>query len=216
MSKVTLSAAVAFGVLIGSVGVLAAAGTRGGAATSAAVAEAPASLGLPTSAAGDYAADAVHSSVVFRVTHAGVTNFYGRFNKMDGQFTLADNPSDLNFNFRISTESIDTNSADRDRHLRSPDFFNTAQFSEARFVSTGVAAGAGDTHKLSGDLTLNGVTKPITADLKITGTGEFRGKQVAGFEARFAIDRREFGITTYDGPIGAEVHVVVSVEGVKQ
>ncbi len=171
---------------------------------------------FPASAVGDYAADNVHSSVMFKTTHAGVTNFYGRFNSMTGEFTIAENPADSTFEFSIDTTSIDTNSTNRDDHLRSPDFFNTEQFDTATFTSTGIVASDDGPHTLNGDLTLNGETKAIEAHLTFTGTGEFRGKQVAGFEAVFTIKRSEFGITTYLGPIGDEVTVTIAVEGQKQ
>ncbi len=171
---------------------------------------------FPASAVGDYSADNVHSSVMFKTTHAGVANFYGRFNSMNGEFTIAENPTESTFEFSIDTTSIDTNSTNRDDHLRSPDFFNTEQFDTATFTSTGIVGSDDGPHTLKGDLTLNGETKAIEADLTFTGTGEFRGKQVAGFEAVFTIKRSEFGITTYLGPIGDDVTVTIAVEGQKQ
>ena len=171
---------------------------------------------LPASAVGEYAADSVHSSVIFQTTHAGVTNFYGRFNKLSGGFSLAENPVDSTFEFTIDTASVDTANGNRDNHLRGPDFFNAEQFPTATFKSTGITAAADGPHTLKGDLFLNGVTKPIEAELTLTGTGEFRGKPVAGFEAIFTINRSDFGITYGIPGIGDEVTVTVAVEGVKQ
>ncbi len=205
--------------LLVAAGTLTAVGLRPAAeASAAALAEArlPVIEAFPAEAVGTYATDAVHSSVIFRTTHARVANFYGRFNSMDGTFVLAENPADSTFTFSIDTTSIDTNNANRDDHLRSPDFFNVEQFDEATFTTTGIEPADEGPHTLKGDLTLNGVTKPIEADLTFTGTGEFRGSQVAGFEAVFTINRSDFGITTYLGPIGDEVTVIVAVEGKKQ
>lgn len=171
---------------------------------------------LPASAAGTYIADAVHSSVLFKTTHAGVANFYGRFNEMAGSFVLAENPAESTFEFTIQTASVDTNNNGRDDHLRNPDFFNVSQFPTSTFKSTGITPAAEGPHTLHGDLTLNGVTKPINAQLTFTGTGEFRNTPVAGFEAVYTIKRSDFGITTYLGPIGDEVTVTVAVEGRKQ
>lgn len=171
---------------------------------------------FPTEAVGSYATDNVHSSVIFRTTHAGVANFYGRFNTIEGTFTLAENPAESTFNFTIQTESVDTGNQGRDDHLRNPDFFNVKQFPTATFVSTGIVASADGPHTLNGNFTLNGVTRPISADLTFTGTGTFRNHQVAGFEAVFTIKRSDFGITTYLGAIGDEVTVTVAVEGRKQ
>ncbi len=198
-------AALCIGTLIGSGGMLAAFATSP---------DREQGFSLPSGAAGDYTADPVHSSVIFSIKHADVTNFYGRFNGKSGTFTLADNPADMAFSFTIDTSSVDTGIEGRNDHLRGPDFFNVQQFPEATFESTSVAAGEGGEFKLNGDLTLNGETHPISADLELTGTGEFRGRPVAGFEARFKISRSDFGMSY--GGLSDEVLVIVSIEGGKR
>lgn len=174
------------------------------------------------SALASYSVDRVHSNVVFNVRHAGVANFYGRFNDFDGSFTFdPESPSNGSFDFTVQTSSIDTGNRNRDDHLRNADFFNARQFPTITFKSTGIRE-AGDGFELTGDLTMMGETKPVTAELDWIGTGSFRGKDVSGFEARFNIKRTDFGMDTYVAPDGGEggglgntVNLIVAVEGVR-
>lgn len=176
-------------------------------------------------AAPSYALDEVHSGVVFSVRHAGVSNFHGRFNSLKGSFTF--DPSDLSsasFSAEIPVASVDTGNEKRDEHLKAADFFNARQYPVATFESTSVSTTDEDgVFDLAGDLTLHGVTKPIEAKIHWIGTGTFRGKDVAGFDATFSIKRSDFGITTYlapdggeDGGLGNTVKISIFVEGVKQ
>ena len=172
-----------------------------------------------------YGVDGVHSGVIFSVRHAGVSNFRGRFNKLNGSFTFdpAD-PTAGSFSAEIPVASVDTGNEKRDEHLQAADFFNARQFPVASFESS--AIGVTDTpgvYSLAGDLTMHGVTKAIEAELHWIGTGTFRGKDTAGFDAKFSIKRSDFGITTYLAPDGGEggglgntVELTIFVEGVKQ
>jgi polyisoprenoid-binding protein YceI len=170
-----------------------------------------------------YAADKVHSSIVFKIRHGGVANFYGRFNDMDGEIHYnAESPTDTRMAFTVKTASVDTNSKSRDEHLRAADFFNARQFGEIKFVSTGITK-SGDGHVLNGDLTLQGETRPISATLSSIDTGSIRGKDALGFEARFEIKRSEFGMTKYLAPDGGEggglgntVELIVAVEAIAE
>jgi polyisoprenoid-binding protein YceI len=176
-------------------------------------------------AAPTYAVDGVHSGVVFSVRHAGVSNFHGRFNELKGSFTFdpAD-PFSASFSAEIPVASVDTGNGKRDEHLQAADFFNARQFPMASFASTAVSAtDRAGVFALEGDLTLHGVTKPVEAQIHWVGTGSFRGKEVAGFDAKFSIKRSDFGITTYLAPDGGEggglgntVDITIFVEGVKQ
>lgn len=167
-----------------------------------------------------YKVDKVHTSVIFGIRHQGVTNFYGRFNEIDGEFSFdPENPGAGSFNFTIATNSVDTGNSDRDRHLRQADFFNSRQFPQITFRSTEVRR-SGDKFELVGDLSLHGVTKRITAEMDWIGTGSIRGTPAAGFETRFRIKRSEFGMTTYlaadggeGGGLGNTVNLIVAVEG---
>jgi polyisoprenoid-binding protein YceI len=174
------------------------------------------SLGIAAQAADTFKIDPVHSSVVFSVTHFG-TNFYGRFNDVKGTvvFDQAD-PSKSSVDLTIPVESVDTKNEKRDQHLKNADFFNAKQFPVMTFKSTKVE-GSGDTYKVTGDLTLHGVTKPLTLEIKKGGEakgmeGEIRG----GGETKFAIKRSDYGMNFMQGPLGDEINIVVSLEGVKQ
>ena len=166
----------------------------------------------PTALAADsFTLDPVHSSVMFRIEHMGVSNFYGSFNDVSGSYTLGENPS---FNFTIKTESIDTRNEGRDKHLKSPDFFNAVEFPTITFKSTSVEK-AGDNLKVTGDLTMHGVTKPVTAELKFWPAKETRQGVKGGFETMFTIKRTDFGMNTYvtEGALGDEVTVLFAGEG---
>jgi polyisoprenoid-binding protein YceI len=162
--------------------------------------------------------DPVHSSMVFRIKHMSTAWFYGRFNDISGTvgFDPA-KPEASSFNVEIKTASVDTNSKNRDNHLKSGDFFNADQFPTCTFASTGLTAGANDTFDLKGDLTLNGQTKAISAKLEKTGEGKSRdGSSVVGFEATFTINRQDFGIKYGPGALGDDVRVTISLEATKK
>lgn len=119
-------------------------------------------------------------------------------------------------NVTINTNSVDTNHAERDKHLRSAEFLNVTKFPQATFTSTSVKK-EGDELDITGNLTLNGVTKPVTLEAKLMGQGDdpWGGKR-AGFEAEGKIKLKDFNITTDLGPASQEVELIISVEGVQQ
>jgi polyisoprenoid-binding protein YceI len=162
--------------------------------------------------------DPVHSSIIFKIRHMGASNFYGRFNDASGSFTIdSANPANSKFDVTVKTGSVDTNNQERDDHLKSPDFFNAAEFPTITFKSSKVAKSSGDKLSVSGDLTVHGVTKPITVELTHTpGKKTLMGHR-GGFEAKFTIKRTDFGMDTYvaNGGLGEDVELIVSVEGVK-
>jgi len=174
-------------------------------------------LALPAYGGDSFKVDPVHSSVIFSTRHNGVTDFYGAFKEVSGvvAFDSAD-PSKSTVELTIPAESVDTRNEKRDQHLKSPDFFNAKQFPALTFKSTKVE-GSGDSYKVSGDLTVHGVTKPITIDFKKGpevkgGKGEVR----SGGETRFTIKRSDFDMKFMVGPVGDDVNIIVSLEGVKQ
>lgn len=168
-----------------------------------------------------YEVDNVHTSVVFKIRHAGVSNFYGRFNNFKGEVHFDEaNPAASRIAFTVQTDSVDTANASRDGHLKNADFFNSRQFPEITFVSTGIKK-SGDAYELTGDLTLQGVTKPVTATLSGFSTGQFMDTDRLGFEAAFSIQRSDFGMTKYlapdngeGGALGNKVDLIVAVEAV--
>ena len=117
--------------------------------------------------------DAAHSSVTFKISHIGLSYVHGRFNDFAGGFTLdSGDPAKSSFKLNIKSQSMDTNNAGRDTHLRSPDFFNAKQFSSISFTSTAVKPVEGG-YEVTGDLKLHGETKPVTFTLKGGSTAEF-------------------------------------------
>lgn len=169
--------------------------------------------------AADYKIDkeGQHAFVNFRIKHLGYSWLYGTFKDFDGTFSFDEkNPANDKVNVTINTNSIDTNHAERDKHLRSADFLNVAKFPQATFTSTEVKKDGNDLD-ITGNLTLNGVTKQVKLEAELTGQGDdpWGGKR-AGFEAEGKIRLKDFNITTDLGPASQEVDLIISVEGVQQ
>lgn len=176
-------------------------------------------LGSLTASAADYKIDkeGQHAFIQFRIQHLGYSWLYGTFKDFDGRFTFDEkNPAADKVDVTINTSSIDTNHAERDKHLRSADFLNTSKNPQATFKSTAVEK-EGDELKITGDLTLNGVTKPVTLKAKMLGEGKDPwGGYRAGFEAEGEIALKDFNITKDLGPASQKVQLMISVEGVRQ
>jgi len=172
---------------------------------------------LSANAADTFKVDPVHSSVVFSVQHLGVTNFYGRFNDISGTVAFdKNNPWKSSVELSVPVEGLDTHNAKREQSLKSPDYFDAKQFPTITFKSTKVE-GSGDTLKVSGDLTIHGVTKPLTVDFKKGGEGKgVFGEMRGGGETRFTIKRSDFGMNFEQGEIGDEVNIILSLEGIKK
>jgi polyisoprenoid-binding protein YceI len=172
---------------------------------------------LSAKAADTFKLDPVHSFVLFSVQHLGVANTYGRFNDVAGTVIFdRDNPSRSSVDLTVRVESLDTHNAIRERSLMSPDFFDVKQFPTMTFKSTKVE-GSGDALKVSGDLTIRGVTRPVTVDFKKGGEGKgVFGEMRGGGETRFTIKRSDFGMTFELGEVGDEVTIILSLEGVKK
>ena len=164
-----------------------------------------------------YEIDNSHSSVVFAVSHFGLSYTYGRFNEVSGAFLLDGGElTTAGFKFDIKADSIDTNQAERDKHLRGPEFFNTAEFPEISFVTTGFTKVDG-TYQIKGDLTMLGQTQPIKMPVQLVGIGKGPfGAQRAGFFTKFTIKRDQFGMDKMAGQIGNNISVTFSFEGVKK
>ena len=164
-----------------------------------------------------YTVDPVHSSISFMISHAGISNIHGRFNDFSGKITIdTADPAKSSFAVSIPIESIDTNNVKRDEHLRAPDYFNAKQFPTMSFQSTKVKAVEGG-YEITGDLTLHGVTKPISLTLKGGDkVVEFpKGKQRIGLVSTFSIRRSEFGVTVEPKALGDEISILVGIEAAK-
>lgn len=166
----------------------------------------------------DYQIDMAHTNVLFNVNHLGLSNMLGRFAEFNGQLSFDDeNIENSKVSIVINTASIDTFHAKRDEHLRSPDFFNSAEFPEMTFNSTEIQKTGESTAKLIGELTLLGVTKPVTLDLTLNKAGAhpFNKKTVAGFTATGTIKRSEFGMKYGVPNISDEIALRLELEAIR-
>ncbi|GHH51858.1 YceI family protein [Streptomyces candidus] len=146
---------------------------------------------------GEYTVDPSHSSIGFTVRHAMVTNVRGTFAEHEGTLRLnGSNPADSEARITVRIASIDTGVADRDNHLRSADFFDAEAFPEMTFRSTRAEQLGGDDYRISGDLTIKDVTRPLSIDLEFNGTAtDVYGNERVGFEGSATILRSDWGLT---------------------
>lgn len=170
--------------------------------------------------AADYVIDkeGQHAFINFKISHLGYSWLYGRFNDFDGTFTWdADKPADSQVQVTINTASVDSNHEERDEHLRSDDFLNVEEHPQATFKSTSVEMTGDETANISGDLTLNGVTRPVVLDAKFLGEGEDPwGNYRAGFEGTTKLTLKDYDIKMDLGPASQEVELILTVEGIRQ
>ncbi len=173
---------------------------------------------------GGYAADykidtkGAHASINFKIQHLGYSWLTGRFNDFSGNFSYDQaNPEKSSIKVDINTASIDSNHAERDKHLRSGDFLDTDKFGKASFVSKKVVDKGEGKFEVIGDLTLHGVTKSITIDAKKMGEGKDPwGGYRAGFSGTTELRLKDFGIPESLGPSSTTVYLDLHVEGVRQ
>jgi len=153
---------------------------------------------------GDYEFDPAHTRLGFIARHAMVTKVRGSFQDFDGKLHIdADDPENSTAEVRIVANSIDTGVQQRDGHLRSNDFFDMATFPEIRFASTGIETVDSATYRVTGDLTIKGLTKPVTLDVEVTGTAvDPMGNHRLGLEASTIVNRKDWGIT-WNAPLEA-------------
>ncbi|KKJ78129.1 hypothetical protein WH95_01900 [Kiloniella litopenaei] len=157
-----------------------------------------------------------HASIQFKISHLGYSWILARFNKFEGQFEFDENkPEASSISITVDTASLDSNHAERDKHLRSADFFDVSKFPTATFVSTGLKPVNDTKAVLSGDLTIKGVTKPITMDVNWIGGGDDPWGYVRqGFEGSVVIPVGDYGMMDM-GPSAQEVEILVFFEGVR-
>ena len=168
-----------------------------------------AALAAPTA----YDLDAVHSNVLFRIKHLGVGYVYGRFNEFSGKVNVDDaDLSKASVQISVKAASVDTGNGKRDEHLKSPDFFNVAQFPEMRFASKTVAKVDGG-YRIEGDLTLHGVTRPVTVRMELVGEADDPwGNHRRGYHGTFSIRRTDYGINYDTNVLSDEVDVTRAFE----
>lgn len=170
--------------------------------------------------AAEYAIDTkgAHAFIQFRIKHLGYSWLLGRFNDFGGQFSYDEaNPNAAKVEVNINTASIDSNHAERDKHLRNHEFLDVKKFPNARFVSTGFKDNGDNTAQLKGNLTLHGVTRPVTIDVEHIGHGpDPWGGYRRGFQGAITLKLADYNINYDLGPASTEVELFLSVEGIRQ
>ena len=159
--------------------------------------------------------DGAHAFVNFKFKHLGYSVLSGTFREFDGKFSWdAEDPAASSIQIDIDVTSIDSNHAERDKHIRGKRYLNTDKFPTAQFVSTGIKPGPDGHMTVLGDLTLHGETQPIEIDTKWIGEGDDPwGGYRAGFEGYVTIDTRDFGMKTFLP--GHMVDMELFIEGVR-
>jgi len=179
-----------------------------------------AGMAAGTAQAADYVIDTMkaHAFIQFRIQHLGYSWLLGRFNDFSGQFSYDDaSPDAASVEVRIKTASIDTNHAERDKHLRGGDFLDVDKYPQAVFVSTGYRQNPDKTALLSGNLTLHGVTRPVQIDVEPVGQGpDPWGGYRMGFTGTTRLKLADYGIDYDLGPASREVDLFLSIEGIRQ
>jgi polyisoprenoid-binding protein YceI len=168
--------------------------------------------------AGTYAIDPMHTEVGFVARHLIGTKVRGRFTEASGTFTIAENPEDSVLEATVQAASIHTNQSMRDDHLRTNDFLDVENYPTLSLKSTSLKRITDQDWKLTGDLTIRGVTRPVDFDLEFLGEGPSmqEGKTVVAFSAKAEIDRRDFGVSfshaLLDGSVVVGNKVVIEIE----
>jgi polyisoprenoid-binding protein YceI len=179
--------------------------------------------GLTVPAPGTFAIDPTHTTVGFVARHLMVSKVRGSFAQVAGEITIAGEPLRSTVEVRIPAASIDTGVADRDNHLRSPDFLDVERYPELTFTNVRVKELDGNQFKLVGDLAIRDVTREVVLDAEFEGVARSPwGHEVIGFTAGTEIDREDFGITwnqaleTGGVLVGKKVKIEISAEAVRQ
>jgi polyisoprenoid-binding protein YceI len=167
--------------------------------------------------------DPVHSSIHFSIRHLVISKIHGKFTKWGGVIQFDDQqPASSKVDIQIDVKSIDTNDPKRDGHLMTPDFFDAEQFPQISFNSTKVEQAGPNDYRVSGDLTLRGVTKPVTLEVEHGGqVKDMWGNNRGGFGIKGHIDRRDFGMSfagaTESGAaiLGDKIDIAIDVEAIK-
>lgn len=180
-----------------------------------------AALALPASfatAADKYVLDASHSQIVFSYDHLGFSTTFGMFSGFEGEITFdQDNPAASSVTVSMPLKSMFTGWEKRDAHFMSADFFGASDADLVSFSSTGIEVTGDNTAKITGDLTMNDMTKSVVLDtvLNKTGTHPMAGKDWAGFNATTTILRSDFGVGRFAPNVSDEVEVTISIEAMK-
>lgn len=179
-----------------------------------------ATMTAPAAFANEYVIDTegAHAFVQFKISHLGYSYLLGRFNTFEGSFYYDEaNPENASVNVTIDTRSVDSNHAERDRHLRSDDFLNVDENPQATFESTGFEPDGNGGGLLTGDFTLNGVTHSIDFPITQVGAGEDPwGEMRRGFEGTVTFTLADYDINYNLGPDAEDIEIYLSIEGIRQ
>ncbi|MBF0447507.1 MAG: YceI family protein [Magnetococcales bacterium] len=165
----------------------------------------------------EYQIDPTHSFVEFSISHLGISLLKGRFNDISGHFNYEEeNPSASRISVLVKTASIDSNHAERDKHLRDPRFLHVAKYPDATFTTTSFE-GDGKTGTLIGQFTLHGTSKTVTIPVTYIGAGKDPwGGYRRGFEGHLTINRLDYGVSQPLGPASEEMQLGFFIEGIRK
>jgi len=179
---------------------------------------------METQVATKWAIDPMHSEVQFKVKHLVISTVTGSFKNFEGTVEAeGDDFADAKIEFSLDINSVDTGQEQRDGHLKSADFFDAEKYPHISFKSTSITKESGDDYKLTGDLTIKGITKPVTFEVEHGGIADdFYGNTKAGFEVKGKINRKDFGLT-WDGVteagsivVGEDIKLTANIQLTKQ
>ena len=172
----------------------------------------------PAEAAAEaYTIDPAHSFVMFRIKHLDLGYVYGRYNEFSGSLQLDEaDPAASSVSIEVKAASVDTGVKQRDDHLRSPDFFNVEQFPTITFKSTAVKKVDDKRFDVTGDMTIHGVTKPVTVRMEKIGAGKDPwGKTRVGFEGTVELKRLEFGVAGTPDMVSDDLRLILAFEATR-
>jgi len=179
---------------------------------------------METQVATKWAIDPMHSEVQFKVKHLVISTVTGSFKNFEGTVEAeGDDFADAKIEFSLDINSVDTGQEQRDGHLKSADFFDAEKYPHITFKSTSITKESDDDYKLTGDLTIKGITKPVTFEVEHGGIADdFYGNTKAGFEVKGKINRKDFGLT-WDGVteagsivVGEDIKLTANIQLTKQ
>jgi polyisoprenoid-binding protein YceI len=178
--------------------------------------------GLVRVPAGTWKVDPVHSSVGFEVKHMMIATVRGHFREFEGTLEATEEPENCRAWGSVKTASVDTNNPDRDEHLRSPEFFDAERYPEITFESTACEPVADGLHRITGNLTIKGITREVHFDATVEGAGEDPwGNERVGVSVRGTVNRNDFGLTWQQRLaaggmlVGDEVTIVCDISAVR-
>ena len=177
-----------------------------------------AALALPLFGADAYVIDSDHSSPTFQVGHMGFSSIGGRFNKMQGKVTLDRAAKSGSISVDIDTTSVDTGLARRDNMLKGENWLNTEKYPTMSFKSSALKFNGDQVTGADGELTLNGVTKPVSLNIESLrcGPNPFNKREMCGATASTTIKRTDFGVKGSPGSVTDEVRITINIEAYKE